>query len=103
MTSFALLLKPCCLASWKACKPTVFTVGCVQIRRKYVLIANFMIENPGSECENMISGKSTHKKCIERLWWDKYNGLYHDRFSVMKCEEILDPFIEIDLVALRYA
>ena len=52
----------------------------------------------------MICGKSTHNQDIDRLWRDVYNdvtGLYHELFSFMKDEEILDLFNEINLAPLH--
>ena len=62
---------------------------------KNVLIPDFMIPNRGPEHGSMICGKSTHKQRIERLWRDVYNGVtghYHELFSFMEDEEILDRY-----------
>ena len=64
-----------------------------------------MIANRGPERGSIKCGKGTHYQYIERLWRNKCNsvtGLYHELFSFMEDEEILDPFNEIDLVTLHY-
>ena len=53
----------------------------------------------------MICGKSTHNQRIKRLWRDVYNGItgfYHELFSFMEYEQILNVFNEINLTALHY-
>ena len=52
-----------------------------------------------------VCGKSTLNQRIDRLRGDVYNGvtgLYHELFSFMEDEGILDPYNEFDLAALHY-
>ena len=68
-------------------------------------VANFMIQNRGSERVSMITGKGTHNQRIERLWRDVYErvlGLYYELFSFMEQELILDPLNGCNLAALHF-
>ena len=70
-----------------------------------VAVANFMIQNRGSERVSVITGKSTHNQRIEQLWRDVYErvlGLYYELFSFMEQELILDPLNGCDLAALHF-
>ena len=70
-----------------------------------VAVADFMIQNRGSERESMITEKSTHNQRVERLWRDVYEGvlgLYYELFSFMEQELIMDPLNECDLAALHF-
>ena len=61
-----------------------------------------MIVNRGPEHGSKRCGRSTHNQRIKRLWRNVYNGvtgLYHELFSFMEYEEILNVF---NLTALHY-
>ena len=52
--------------------------------------------NLRQECGNMMYGKSTHDKHIERLLRDVRNGVtgfHHKMFCFLQDKKILDPFI----------
>jgi hypothetical protein len=69
-----------------------------------VLIADFMIQNRGSDRGSMIVGRSVHNQSIERLWRDLFSGCissYYYLFYSMEEAGILSPDSDVDLYALR--
>ena len=40
-----------------------------------MLVADYMTKRRGADRGSMITGKSTHNHCIERLWWDVFEDV----------------------------
>ena len=69
------------------------------------LLLTTWLRKRGSERGSMITGPSTHNQWIERLLRDVFDGvlaLYYQLFTFMEDNELLDPFNEIDILALHY-
>ena len=70
-----------------------------------VLVTDYMIRKWGTNRGSMITGKSTHNQCIERLWHDVFEGvlsLYYQLFYFMEEKGILDPFNNLHIAALHH-
>jgi hypothetical protein len=68
-------------------------------------IAQFMIQNRGTNRGSVIAGKSTHNQIIESLWRDVYEGClsyFYQLFYFMEEEDILDPLNELHLASLHH-
>ena len=70
-------------------------------------ISRYMLTNPlrGPGRGSMITGKSTHNQCIERLWRDLFVGCiatFYNLFYDLEQDNLLDPNDPLDLFALHY-
>ena len=68
-------------------------------------IAQFMIQNRGTNRGSVIAGKSTHNQGIESLCRDVYEGcfsFFYQLIYFMEEEDILDPLNELHLASLHH-
>ncbi|XP_038827387.1 uncharacterized protein LOC120026736 [Salvelinus namaycush] len=59
----------------------------------------------GGERESALRGRSTHNQRIERLWGDVWHGvsnIYHDLFTFLETEQIIDINNEVHLWTLHF-
>ena len=73
--------------------------------RGNVLVANPMVKKRSPGRGSTTTEPITHNQRIERLWGDVFDGVigfYHELFSFMEENTILDPFNEVDIAALHF-
>ena len=68
-------------------------------------IANYMLQNRGTNRGSIIAGKNTQNQRIERLWRDVFEGIlsyFYQLFYFMEENNILDPLNDFHLAALHH-
>ena len=73
--------------------------------KEKVLVVDYMLEKRGTGRRCVITGKSTHKQRVKRLWKDVFSGVlsyFYPLFYFMEDKGILDPLNDLHLSALHY-